>query len=581
MKKQFQHILVFVCVFVCVGSLPACSFLNENPASSIQDTQLEDNAETAAQWVTGVYSKWIYDMFCWGYFPKVLEFDADYITGPDWFFGKFGAGNFQGESDVTDALWNGCYSLIQRTNTAERHLAAMRNLTVDEKNNAIGEVRFQRAFAYFLLVRAYGALPIQNENGSLGESRERVAVDSVYRYITTTLESAVPMLYKNNDAAYQQGHVCAGSAAGLLAKVYATEAAAAMPVGTPVTVYGGPVYQYSEQGEKEYAPLKKIEVQKQAVAGYENLDAQALYRKAQYWAEQLLSGKYGQHSLLPYDDLWRKSSATASEFLFSVGSVSGDAKYKNSVHTQYEGYTAKEGSELIASGQWIGGTQHWYAMFEDEDERIVKGVKHRWRLTDDEKWNSGFYYPLTEEYTIRATGKNLKGEWVADPASPYDDGVGYRYSMSSQCLAFTTKYADVTNAATEYADANWPFLRLADVYLIYAEAMNELGDIDAARTYLNKVRTRSAATVDNGTLADKDAMRSAILTERAKELACEADRRWDLIRWGIYLPVMNSLEGSDDCGVSKVRTERHLLYPIPAAEINTNKFINTNNPGWN
>ena len=72
-----------------------------------------------------------------------------------------------------------------------------------------------------------------------------------------------------------------------------------------------------------------------------------------------------------------------------------------------------------------------------------------------------------------------------------------------------------------------------------------------------------------------------IIEERAKEFACEADRRWVLIRWGIYLQAMNAIGGSDDAGVLKTRQERNLLFPIPVAEINTNKAIDSNNPGWN
>jgi hypothetical protein len=44
---------------------------------------------------------------------------------------------------------------------------------------------------------------------------------------------------------------------------------------------------------------------------------------------------------------------------------------------------------------------------------------------------------------------------------------------------------------------------------------------------------------------------------------------------------MNAIGGSDDAGVSKVRYERNLLFPLPVQEINTNKYINENNPGWN
>lgn len=130
-------------------------------------------------------------------------------------------------------------------------------------------------------------------------------------------------------------------------------------------------------------------------------------------------------------------------------------------------------------------------------------------------------------------------------------------------------------------------MRYADVLLLYAEALTELsGNVSQeAINTLNLVRARANATLattsGDGAITSKIALRSAILEERAKELALEGDRRWDLIRWGIYLDVMNSIEGSDEAGVNKVRDERHLLYPIPQDEIISNKHINENNPGWN
>lgn len=80
-----------------------------------------------------------------------------------------------------------------------------------------------------------------------------------------------------------------------------------------------------------------------------------------------------------------------------------------------------------------------------------------------------------------------------------------------------------------------------------------------------------------------------IFEERAKELALEGDRRWDLIRWGIYVEVMNSISGInkdgsqthyDEAGVNKHREQRHLLFPLPSDEVSTNEAIDSNNPGW-
>lgn len=580
MKK---NILVFVLCSLLTAPIVSCSWIEEDTSGQLTSQSVGDSKEDAAMLVTGVYSKWIYDMFCWGYFPRMLEFDADYISGPDWLFGTFGAGNFQGETDLVDALWTGCYGLIARANSAIRIISEMKTLDEEYKNNCLGELRFQRAFAYFLMVRAYGAIPIQPETEVFDRNQPRRPVAEVYDYILADLEQAARLLYANTDANYQAGHVSAGSAAGLLAKVYATMAAAAMPAGTEVILRSGPVYQYNGS-EKTYAPLQTFTLAKQVVAGYESFDPQQLWQQAADWAEAVLDGTYGSHELLPYERLWTKAAATESEFLFSVGTVSGDATYKTSVHTQYEGYLTSPGSDYIQSGGWTGCSRHWYDLFDHDDYRITQGVKHRWRVYTQAASNSGFYYPMDDEYTIMATGRNLAGDWVKDPSGIFADGVNYYYSADAQCLAFTTKYMDVTNDAIDNADANWPFLRLADVVLVYAEALNELDRPGDAIAQLNRVRNRSnavrASMGGSRALSTKVLRRSAIIEERAKELACEADRRWDLIRWGIYLDAMNAIGGTDDGGVQKTRTARNLLFPIPQQEINTNAAINDNNPGW-
>ena len=578
MTKFIKYVLLFFCL-IC---LTACnSWIEENPESEVTDEKVGDSLEACSAWVTGTYSKLIDDMFRWGYFPKMLEFDADYISGPDWLFGTFGAGNFQGESDVTDALWKGCYGLIGRCNNAERHINAMTTLTTDVKNNSIGELKFLKGWSYFMLVRAYGDCPIQPEEETTDYNNPRQPVATVYDYIIKNLEEAVSLMYKNTDKAFQEGHVNQGSAAGLLAKVYATMAAAAMPAGTEIIIRTGPAYT-GVGDNKKYAPLQTYTFQKKAVSGYDSMDSKTLWQKAADWAKKVIDNTYGTYELLSYAELWRRGSATAPEFMFSVGSVSGDATYKNAVHSQYEGYMTATGSDFIQSGGWVGCTRHWYDLFDHDDYRITKGVKHRWRVYTQEASNTGFFYPNDEEYTILATGRDLDGNWVADPAGIYADGVSYYYSMDSQCLAFTTKYMDVSNDAIDNADANWPFLRFADVILIGAEAENELGNTTDALTLLNKVRARCNANL--GTIDELDTqlkLRSAIIEERAKEFACEADRRWDLIRWGIYLDAMNVFGGTDDSGVLKTRTERNLLFPIPSQELNTNQAITSNNPGWN
>ena len=558
-------------------------YLDVQPESFIGPSDVEDSEEGANYWLSGVYSNWLDAMFRWDAFPRVLELDADYISGPDWLFGAMGAGNFQAEGNL-DNMWSGLYNLINDANLAERNIAGMTNVSEAARNNAIGEIYFQKAFSYFLLVRAYGAVPYLETDVSNGNSfyEPRRPVAEIYEHIIDLLTQASEMMYRIDNPNYQYGHVCAGSAAGLLAKVYATMAAAAMPAGTEVTVQTGEPFETTTNanGDEVYIYKKPAAVtfQKRAVSGYESMNAQELYTKAGEWAKKVIDGEYGLYELSSYSQLWKKTNRYASEFMWAVESLDNSDVYRSGVHTFYSGYKKTAGSEFLESGGWVGCTYNWYSLFDEDDYRVADGVRHFWRYYYQEDYNGCFYYP--QSWVVKLTGFDELGNWVQDPDPEYDNKYAWQHNInSSECLAFTTKYDDCTNDASNNTDSQWPFLRYADVLLIYAEAQNELGNSDEAMKYLNMVRARSNAHQMTQFLG-QSALRSSILEERAKEFACEGDRRWDLIRWGIYLDVMNSI-GRDDCNINKSRTERNLLYPIPDAEMNSNIAITENNPGWN
>jgi hypothetical protein len=145
--------------------------------------------------------------------------------------------------------------------------------------------------------------------------------------------------------------------------------------------------------------------------------------------------------------------------------------------------------------------------------------------------------------------------------------------------AFIKKYSDVTNPDLENSDATIYMFRFADVLLMFAEAENEVnGPTTAAYNALNRVRERSHAS-DAPAGMNKDDFRSFVFEERDRELAQECNRRFDLIRRGVYLQVMNQI-GVDQENILKSRQEKHLLYPLPQSELDANKQITANNPGW-
>ena len=67
MKKNILSVLTLAAAALCLTSCE--SWIEENPDGQITEEKVGDSEEAAKSWVTGVYSKWIYDMFCWGYFP--------------------------------------------------------------------------------------------------------------------------------------------------------------------------------------------------------------------------------------------------------------------------------------------------------------------------------------------------------------------------------------------------------------------------------------------------------------------------------------------------------------------------------
>ena len=133
---------------------------------------------------------------------------------------------------------------------------------------------------------------------------------------------------------------------------------------------------------------------------------------------------------------------------------------------------------------------------------------------------------------------------------------------------------DPNDMAADFGWSDQIYLRLADPYLLKAEAQYKLGQPDAAATTINIIRERSNATPITGADVDID----FILDERSRELIQEEERRYTLLRTGKWLErtrLHNPYGG-------ELISERDTIYPIPQTVIDANldkPF--PQNPGWN
>ena len=117
------------------------------------------------------------------------------------------------------------------------------------------------------------------------------------------------------------------------------------------------------------------------------------------------------------------------------------------------------------------------------------------------------------------------------------------------------------------SEHDWIELRLADVILLYAEALNENGNTAAALTQLNRIRSR-AGLADSSSTSQAD-VRQAIQDERRLELAFEGHRWFDLVR-------TNTVNAEMGVTVSP----NYHVFPIPTSEVRSTNGVITQNPGY-
>ena len=128
-----------------------------------------------------------------------------------------------------------------------------------------------------------------------------------------------------------------------------------------------------------------------------------------------------------------------------------------------------------------------------------------------------------------------------------------------------------------YADIDFPLFRLAEQYLIYAEAVTRGGGGSRtdALNYINQLRNRAGLTNIN----DSQLTANFVLDERSRELYWECFRRTDLIRYGLFTSNNSLWEWKGGVQAGRGVDAHFNLYPIPSMDVNANKNL-TQNPGY-
>jgi hypothetical protein len=235
----------------------------------------------------------------------------------------------------------------------------------------------------------------------------------------------------------------------------------------------------------------------------------------------------------------------------------------------------KNGQESLFEVQYYGKTKYDFWSNENQASWLsaFTGPRNAGFVAGGYGWNQ----PSAEFVRQYEAGDRRKEKTVLYAGCPTFDGKHYQSSYSSTGYNLR-KFLVPKSLSIDYntSPANFVVLRYADVLLMKAEALNELGRTPEAEAPLYEVRKRAGLTDRSAIEGKKQAeMRELILKERRIELAFEGDRWFDLVRIDGGRYALNFLHSIGKINAS----EKHLLLPIPQKEREANENL-TQNPGY-
>lgn len=449
-------------------------------------------------------------------------------------------------------FWSASYSAINTANTAIAAISGSTGLSDAVKNTRVAENRFMRALFYFNLVRSYGPVQLNLEpTQGVSIQAHRTPVDSIYSVaIIPDLQFAIANLPLKG-ATSDYFRATKGAAQTLLAEVYLTRGAAG-----------------------DYA------------------------NAIQLTSDVITSGKYTLNSkfkslfCLPTTSSgacdYAPSQKTDPELIFSVTFTGDNAQdvFGNNLHLYwvmaYDLVGATPGSPSLARTPAYGRpyrrlrpTMHMLNLFKPTDSRYDGTFQSVWYQPASAGGDTAIFF------TRAASEPSSTGAWK-----------GKRFGMqqyTNQLYPTLLKWLDQTRADAGVfpGHRDRQLWRLADVYLLRAEAYIKSGQPGLAVADINKIRERAA--VDQANPASNDLVQAEfdaspidyLLDERERELAGEEQRFFVLTRQGadVFLRRIKN----NNSTANQAMDAHFMLRPIPQTQIDRTEGGSTafpQNPGY-
>ena len=527
------------------------------------------------------------------------------------------------------SLWEG----IRSCNTLIENIDLVVDMTQEEKNQWKAEAKFLKAYFHFLLISNYGPIPIVDVNLPISASDEAVrldrkTVDECFRYVVETIDAAITDLPEriigNNDI----GRIDQVIAKSIKAKALLYSASPLFNGNT--SLYGSFVNANGEHFFNQNNDDSKWGLA--AAAAKEALDAAVAQGATMYYYTEtaplfdtnnfqfkLVRDQYNNRFAItdPWNSelIWGNSSPVTNGQYWQIqspammkdptsSSVEASWQWLSPSLRMVESYYTKNGLPINEDLSFeyedrynittIGFNQRFYAQFANRTAKLNLNREPRFYAS------LGFDRGINRTWGSIWNLKMREGEAHGRVANTGDYLVtGYALKK----LVHQDSEGDAYNKTITYP---WPMMRLSELYLNYAEALNELnGPSLEVYDALNKIRERAgipsvqdawsdvayAATPNKHT--SKEGLREIIQQERMIELAFEGHRYYDIRRWKLAeeyftTPIKGwSVNEETEANYYQVtdvsqrafNAPRDYLQPISFIELSRNPNL-IQNPGW-
>lgn len=581
MKKLSKYILP---VAFGAMALQGCKkdLLDTKPYDQISSSAMWMNENTTDLGVQGIYSAFR-DASVNIYQFDQYSYTGQYIS----LIGMMGGTITPGAGDFS-SNWRTLYEGIIRTNDAIANIPAKSPVDEKKKGRLVAESKFFRAYFYYRLNELFKGVPLYLEPTSWNEfNKPRNTEEEVWAQVIKDLTEAInepelPAKYAKGNASY--GRVPKGAAYALRGKAYMqtkqwdkaiTDFAAVKTAG--YSLFPDYVMLFKEANEQSDEMI--FSVQNIAVPGMgTSLQLQVGARSAGPNAAGCWNNYIPSPNLV---DLYENADGSMFDWNEVIPGYNEMQPRARQVYFLRDNMTAAE----ISSAKARGADMTKYLPTGNE-ARILKAYAGR-----DPRLGFNVITPYsTFNGILGAKAQTVTSRFPYRASEPTD----LRTNSTSLFLYLYRKFvAEGTSEIIdrEYSSIDQPIIRYADVLLLWAEALNEKGDMAGAMAKVNEVRARvkmpalqSADATLPTHIANQSMLREKIRNERRAEFPNEGINYFDELRWKtLPTTIFKPGNGTQQVWGQNIGTYSYdpklNAWAIPQAEIQYNNSL-TQNPGW-